>query len=153
MKENVLYPVDYDETKEAPAAKPTAGRDEAVALTLIKAAVPKGGKPLPVETVRKLICGDQPQYTLEAHGVDPTEDLGAALEALLAGRPIIGPAATAGFLPEEVDALALQVIEERKPTWKMAVAEAESPVVGLPATPRDLGDEPKPVEGEEIEPL
>jgi hypothetical protein len=123
VDEKTLYPENYEEPEAE--AKAPVGRDTTAVLALIRAAVPVGGKPLPVEAVRKLVCGDQPQYTTVAQGPDPSEDMPAALAALAAGQPVVGPAATSSFLPEEVDALVLQVIEERKPSWKpAAVAEA-----------------------------
>ncbi|MFA4974821.1 MAG: hypothetical protein WC683_19645 [bacterium] len=122
MDEKTLYPENYEEPKAE--TKPAVGRDTTAALALIRAAVPVGGKPLPVEAVRKLVCGDQPQYTTVAQGPDPSEDMPAALVALAAGQPVVGPVATAGFLPEEVDALVLQVIEKRKPSWKPAAVAA-----------------------------
>jgi len=122
MDENKLYPLNYEEP--AAETKPAVGRDEAAALALIRAAVPAGGKPLPVAQVRKLVCGDQPQYATTAHGPDPSKAMAEAIEAVAAGQPVIGPAATSGFLPEEVDALVLQVIAERKPSWKPAAVAA-----------------------------
>lgn len=116
MDEKTLYPEDYEEPKVEAKASPA--RDREAALDLIRAAVPKGGKPLTHEDIRALVCGRQPQYATEAVGPDPSEDMAAALEALAAGEPIVGPAATASFLPEEVDQLIAEVAAERKPTWK-----------------------------------
>ncbi|MFA4974536.1 MAG: hypothetical protein WC683_18165 [bacterium] len=136
MDEKTLYPVNYEEPKAE--TKPAVGRDEAAALALIRAAVPAGGKPLPVAQVRKLVCGDQPQYAIVAQGPDPSKAMAEAIEAVAVGQPVIGPAATAGFLPEEVDTLVQQVIEERKPSWKPAAVEA----AGLGEV--GLGGEEKP---------
>lgn len=126
MKDNVLYPENYEEPEEAKPASPS--RDEAAALAIIRAAVPKSGTPLPIEQVRKLVCGDQPLYQTEALGPDPSQDMAAAIVALKAGKPVRGPAATASFLPHEVDQLIAQVIEERRASWKprpVAGVEAE----------------------------
>jgi hypothetical protein len=122
VDEKTLYPENYEEPKAE--TKPAVGRDTTAALALIRAAVPVGGKPLSIEAVRKLVCGDQPQYATTAHGPDPSKAMAEAIEAVAAGQPVIGPAATSGFLPEEVDALVQQVIAERKPSWKPAAVAA-----------------------------
>jgi hypothetical protein len=131
MKENVLYPVDYDETLEPPEpGKPATGRDEAAALTLIRAAVPKDSKPLPIAELIDLVCGRYVRHpeTGELLPIDDAPDasldLSGALTALRENKPLKGPAIFSSLLPDEVKALALQVIEERKGTWKPKPAAA-----------------------------
>lgn len=119
MDEKTLYPDGYEEPE--PESKSSPARDEAAALAIIRASVPVGGKALTVEQVRKLVCGDQPLYSTAAQGPDPSKDMPGALAALAAGQPIVGPAATASFLPHEVDAFILRVIAERRPSWKEQV--------------------------------
>jgi hypothetical protein len=126
MDDKTLYPVDYEEREPEGAAKWAAERDETAALALIRAAVPKGGKPLTHEQLRALVCGRQPQYATAAQGPDPSVDLPAALEALAQGLPVVGPASCASFRPEEVDALIAKVADERRASWKpRAVAALE----------------------------
>lgn len=133
-----LYPVNYDETRDAVAVAhkpgwevPTA-RDTELALDIIRAAVPKGGKPLSPDQLVALVCGRYVRDPGGAHlpmadAPDASLDLPAALAALAAGLPLRGPTACASMTDEVVTALVAQVADERRGTWKLkevAVVEA-----------------------------
>lgn len=135
-----LYPIGYDEAKDAPAkpAPDLSSRDERGATDLIAAAVPEGGSPLTVDQLEALICG---RYVRGENGaflpmdaaVDASQDLPRALTAVLTGKPLRGPAAFSGILPSRVRELIQGVIEERRASWKLldaatALAVEEKPL-------------------------
>ncbi len=130
MDEKTLYPVDFVEPE--PEKKPDSpARDEAGALALIRAAVPKDGKPRSVADLVSLVAGRYVRapggaFLPMAGAPDASVDIAAALAALDAGQPLRGPAAFASFTHEEIEALVVKVMDERRASWKpleAAVAE------------------------------